>query len=92
MSEEDRPVTACEELVGLGHFRFRGCFMHNASPFAGQIQQHLVLLVSQGRSFDSFRLNHLALIFDESVGTKLRFDPRFDPFLHDTGVTAKAHI
>jgi hypothetical protein len=46
-------------LSHLVHFRFRDRFVQDAGPFAGEIQQHLALLLGQGRAFDSFRLNRL---------------------------------
>ena len=48
-------------LLQFLHFRFRDRFVHDASPLAGQVQHHLALLLGQGRAFDSFRLNHLAV-------------------------------
>src|SRR4029077_19796461 len=48
-------------LSHLVHFRFRDSFVQDAGPFAGEIQQHLALLLGQGRAFDSFRLNRLTV-------------------------------
>src|SRR5262249_24434289 len=54
-----REVSFGDILSHLVHFRFRDGFVHDAGPFAGEIQQHLVLLLGQVRAFDSFRLNRL---------------------------------
>src|SRR5262249_14933235 len=48
-------------LSHLVHFRLRNSFVHDAGPFAGEIQQHLALLIGQVRAFDSFRLNRLPI-------------------------------
>src|SRR5580658_293020 len=46
-------------LLYFIHFALRDIVVHDARPFAGQIQQHLALGLSQGRAFDSFGLNGL---------------------------------